>query len=131
MSDALVQLLKTNLVLCTYLRVEVEERPDVHGQLEHDVIHVHDEGPLLGVDESVGKGQFKSLPHDEAAKDLVEAISVLRLTDDDVLEFGVLHPSGVFGQDACFEGERLVIHGLNEELVDEGLLLLGGRMLEQ
>ena len=37
------------------------------------------------------------LSHDEAAENLVESVSVLRLADDQVLQLGVLHPHRVLG----------------------------------
>ena len=92
---------------------------------------MHDKWPLFRVDEGVGECQLKSLPHDEAAENLVESVPIFRLTDDDVLQFGVLHPARVLGQDSGLERERLVVHRLDEEIVNQPLLFLRGRMLEE
>ena len=87
--------------------------------------------PLFGIDKRVGETELESLPHNKAAKDLVKSISIFRLADDDVFEFGVLHPSGVLREDPGLEGQGLVIHSLDEELVNEPLLFLGGWVLEE
>ena len=63
---------------------------------------------------SIGPGQLKGLPHDEAAKDLVEPdcnrfqfmlfdmfkpVPVLRLANNEVFQLGVLEPDRVVGLD--------------------------------
>jgi hypothetical protein len=47
------------------------------------------------------------LAHDESAEDLVEAVAVLRLADDEILQLGVLEPYGVGRLHAGFEGHGL------------------------
>ncbi len=47
------------------------------------------------------------LAHDEAAEDLVEAVAVLRLADDEILQLGVLEPYGVGRLHSGFEGHGL------------------------
>ena len=62
----------------------------------------------------IGPGQLKGLPHDEAAKDLVEPdcnrfqfmlfdmfkpVPVLRLANNKVFQLGVFEPDGVVGLD--------------------------------
>ena len=64
-------------------------------------------GPTPAKHVGVGPGQLEGLAHDEAAKDLVEPVPVLRLADDEVLQLGVLHPHGVGRLDAGLEGHRL------------------------
>ncbi len=47
------------------------------------------------------------LAHDESAEDLVEAVAVLRLADDEILQLGVLEPYRVGRLHAGFEGHGL------------------------
>ena len=41
----------------------------------------------------VGPSQLEGLSHDEATEYLVKSVSVLRLTNDQILQFGVLRES--------------------------------------
>jgi hypothetical protein len=43
-------------------------------------------------------------------RNLVESVPVFRLTDDHILQLGVLHPDLVFGLDPGFERQGLVVH---------------------
>ena len=71
-------------------------------------------GKVLTKHMSIGPGQLKGLPHDEAAKDLVEPdcnrfqfmlfdmfqpVPVLRLADNEVFQLGVFEPDRVVGLD--------------------------------
>ena len=51
-------------------------------------------GPPVGV--GVGPGQLEGLSHDEPAEYLVKSVSVLRLTDDQIFQFGILTVSRVY-----------------------------------
>ena len=89
------------------LGVEVEHGAHFDRLTEPDVVHVHAVGAATSEHVGIGPGQLKGLPHDEAAKDLVEPVPVLRLADDEVLELGVLHPHGVDRFHAGLEGHGL------------------------
>ncbi len=64
------------------------------------------------------------LAHDESAEDLVEAVAVLRLADDEILQLGVLEPYRVGRLHPGFEG-----HGLGSYKRDGNLA--GHRAINQ
>ena len=85
------------------LRVEVEERPNLHWSPEPNIVHMQTKRPsladkyeikmlkqlywtLLLSPESVcvRPGQLKGLSHDKTSKYLVEPVPVLRLTYDEI-----------------------------------------------
>jgi len=92
---------------------------------------VLDVGHLPGVDAGIGPGQLKGQPHGVAAKNLVEPVSVFRHAYDDALQLGGVHPPRVLRQDSGLEGERAVVHRLDEEVVNEGLFFLRRWILEE
>ena len=67
------------------MRVEVEQRSDLDWSSEPNVLHAETDRTSLTEHVSVGPGKLKSLSHDEASKDLVVQISILRLTNLDIL----------------------------------------------
>ena len=78
------------------LRVEIEHCPDFHRSSKEDVVHVKNRRTGLAEDKRVCPGKLEGLPHDEPAVDLVVDVPVVRLAHDQVLQVGVLEPSGVF-----------------------------------
>ena len=76
----------------TNLRIEVEQRPYFHRSSEPNIIHVETEWSALAECVCIGPGQLKCLPHDKATKNFVKSVSVLRLTNDEILEFSILKP---------------------------------------
>ncbi len=98
------------------LRVEVEQRSDLDGGVEADVVHVDDVGPLFAIHVCRGPRQLKGLPHDEAAKDLVESIPVFRLTDQQILQLGILHPNAVLRFDSGFETQCTMVNSLEKKI---------------
>ena len=69
------------------VRVEVEQGSDLDWSSEPNIRHAKTERSCLAEHEGVGPGQLQSLSHDEPSKHLVVQISVLGLTN-----LNILHP---------------------------------------
>ena len=78
------------------LRVEVQHCPNFDWSSKKDVVHVKDRRARLAEHKGVRPGKLEGLSHDEPAVDLVVDVPVVWLTHDQVLQVGVLEPSGVF-----------------------------------
>ena len=77
------------------LEVEGKQLTNLYRGLEQDVVHVHAEGPGLAKHVGVGPGQLVSLPHDKSSEYLVVPVPVIRLANNQVLQFSIFKPDRI------------------------------------